>query len=119
LIPIFIFFFYSTINISHTLFIHDQRKHLIKDSFKITFHKLKIYYQFIIFNIAITLIYLIIYNILHFIFKFLVTKNQQILINYGSAYLKIFQISSIIFIYLLISFNRIYFYGRINKNVLP
>lgn len=115
----FLFFAYSTINISHTLFIKDQKNKIIKKSFNTAFNKINKYGTFIIWNIILILIYLILYNIIHLIFRLTLFTNKELLTTYGSTYLKIFNIISIIFIYLLISFNRIYFYERIDKNVLP
>lgn len=117
LVP-FLFFTYSMINISHTLFIRHQRNKIIKQSFNITFNKLKQYGMFIIWNLILTIIYLLFYNIIHLIFRFLIFSNQELLTAYGSIYLKAFNIISIIFICLLIAFNRIYFYERIGENVL-
>ena len=150
----FLFFIYSIINISHTLFIKllnpkdskgfrseaskpfrkskafskrlgnsknfqsNIRKQTIKKSLNITFNKINKYGMFIIWNIILILIYLLFYNIIHLIFRFLIFTNKEILTAYGSTYLKIFNIVSIIFIYLIIAFNRIYFYERIDKNVL-
>jgi len=118
LIP-FLFFLYSIINISHTLFIKDEKKKLIKKSFKIAFNKIKNYGMFITWDIILILIYLVIYNIIHLIFRFTLFANKELLANYGSAYLKIFNIVSLIVFYLIIAFNRIYFYKTIDKNVLP
>jgi len=117
LIP-FLFFFYSIINISHTLFIKNKKEKIIKKSFNIAFNKINHYGMFIVWNVILILIYLLIYNIIHLIFRFTIFTNQEILTAYGSTYLKIFNIISIIFIYLIIAFNRIYFYERIDKNVL-
>lgn len=113
-----LFFIYSIINISHTLFIKNEKNKIIKKSFKIAFNKINNYGMFIVWNIILTLIYLLFYNIIHLIFRFFIFTNKEILTTYGSIYLKIFNIISIIFIYLIIAFNRIYFYERIDKNVL-
>ncbi len=117
LIP-FLFFTYSMINISHTLFIRHQRKKIIRQSFNIAFNKIKRYGMFITWNLILTIIYLLFYNIIHLLFRFLIFSNKELLTAYGSVYLKAFNIISIIFIYLLIAFNRIYFYERIGENVL-
>lgn len=117
LIP-FLFFFYSIINISHTLFIKGMKKGIIKKSFTVAFNKIPKYGTFILWNIGLTLIYLLFYNIIHLLFRFTLFTNQQLLTTYGSIYLKIFNMLSIIFIYLIIAFNRIYFYERIGENVL-
>jgi len=116
-IPFFLLL-YSIANISHTLFINNHRKKIIRQSFSIAFNKIKRYGSFIAWDILLILIYLIIYNIIHLIFRFTIFLNQQILTSYGPLYLKIFNIISIIVLYLIIAFNRIYFYETIKKNVL-
>jgi len=114
----FLFFVYSIINISHTLFIKEQKNKIIRKSFNIAFNKINKYGAFIIWNLILILTYLLLYNIIHLIFRFTIFTNQELLTTYGSIYLKIFNIISIIFIYLIISLNRIYFYKKIDKNVL-
>jgi hypothetical protein len=115
LIP-FLFFLYSIINISHTFFINKKEKPL-KSSFKILFTKINKYGMFIVWNIALILIYLIFYNIIHLLLKFTIFTNQEILAAYGGIYLKTLNIVSLIAVFLLIAFNRIYFY-ELGKNVL-
>ncbi len=116
LIP-FLFFLYSIINISHILFIQGTRKGIIKKSFDIAFNKIDRYGMFVVWNIILTLLYSLLYNIISFFFKAFIFTNQEMLTSYGDIYSKIINIISIIFIYLVISFNRIYFYERL-KNVL-
>ena len=116
LIP-FLFFLYSIINISHTFFINKKEKPL-KSSFKILFTKINKYGLFIVWNLVLILIYLIFYNIIHLLLKFTIFSNQEILAAYGGIYLKTFNIISLIAIFLLIAFNRIYFYEIAGKNVL-
>lgn len=117
LIPFF-FFAYSIINISHTLFIQNHRDKIIKASFNITFKKINKYSMFIVWNIGFVLIYLLLYNIVNIILKFLIFTNQEAIAAYGPTYLNILNIVSMVIIYLIIAFNRIYFYERIDKNVL-
>ena len=117
LIP-FLFFCYSIVNISHTLFIKNGGKKIIRKGFNIAFNKIKRYGMFIIWDLAIILIYLIFYNLIHLIFRLSIFSNEQILASYGDIYLKIFNIISLIVLYLIIAFNRIYFYERIEKDVL-
>ncbi len=117
LIPL-IFFLYSIINISHIFFIKTDEKGIIKKSFKLSFNKINKYGMFIMWDIAFIAIYLLFYNIIHLIFRFFIFSNQQMLTSYGGLYLIIFNIFSLIVFYLIIAFNRIYFYKRIGKNVL-
>ena len=117
LIPL-IFFVYSIINISHTLFIKNQRERIIRKSFNIAFTKIKQYGMFIVWDILLALIYLLFYNLIHLFFRFIIFSNQELLTAYGNIYLKTFNIISVIFLYIIIAFNRIYFYERIDKNVL-
>ncbi len=114
-IPLF-FFVYSIVNIAHTLFIQSKRDRIIKQSFKISFSRIKGYGSFVIFDIVIILLYLILFNIVHLIFRFTIFQNIQLLASYGPLYLKIFNIVSIIVIYLIVALNRIYFLEK--KNVL-
>jgi len=117
LIP-FLFFLYSTVNISHTLFISGQRNRLIRKSLNTAFNKIPQYGMFIVWSTILILIYLIFYNFIHLLFRFTLFTNEQILTAYYAPYMKIFSIISLIFLYLVIAFNRIYFYERIDKNVL-
>lgn len=114
----FLFFMYSIINIAHTRFINNKKDKIIKQSINIAFNKIPKYGPFIIWNILLTIIYLLIYNIIHVILRFTLFLNKEILASYAPLYLKIFNIISIIIIYLIIAFNRIYFYERMDKNVL-
>ena len=114
----FLFFFYSTISISHTLFIKKEEKGIIKKSFKIAFNKINKYGMFIVWDAIFAFVYLLFYNLIHLIFRIFVFSNQELLVSYGSLYLKIFNIISLIVIYKILAFNRIYFYGRIDNNVL-
>ncbi|MBW2988705.1 hypothetical protein KY358_00140 [Candidatus Woesearchaeota archaeon] len=115
----FAFFSYSILNIAHTLFIKDRRSGMIRSSFKIAFHKTRAYSSFAFWSILLALSYLVIYNILHQLFRFTLFLNKDFLSAYGPLYVRIFNISSIIFVYLIIAFNRIYFLENIDKNVLP
>lgn len=117
LIP-FLFFVYSLINIAHTLHIQGVKKGIIKKSFSIAFNKINKYGIFLVWDIILISIYLLFYNLIHLIFRSLVFTNRELLATYSSTYLKAFNIISIIFIYLIVAFNRIYFQERINKNVL-
>lgn len=114
----YLFFVYSIINIAHTLYIKGAKKGIIKKSISIVFNKLNKYGMFIVWDIILLFIYLLFYNIVHLIFKFTIFTNQQILNAYGNTYMKLFNILSIILFYLMIAFNRIYFYKKIDKNVL-
>ncbi len=114
----FMFFCYSIINVGHTFFIKGVEKGLIKKSFSIGFNNIKRYGMFIVWDVILVLVYLLLYNIIHLIFRFTIFKNQQMLMDYGSMYMKIFNIISLVFVYLLIAFNRIYFYELRDKNVL-
>ena len=116
LIP-FIFFLYSILNIAHTKFIKQETK-LFRKSFKTTFKKIKTYGTFILWNISIALAYLLVYNIIHIILRYTLFANKNILTLYGGIYVQTFNIISLIFLYFIISFNRIYFL-ELAKNVLP
>jgi hypothetical protein len=114
----FLFFCYSIINIGHTFFIKGVEKGLVKKSFMASFNKIKKYGMFLVCDIILVLVYLLLYNIIHLILRFTIFANKEILSAYGGTYMKIFNIISLIFVYLLIAFNRIYFYELRDKNVL-
>lgn len=114
----FLFFFYSVLNISHTLSVKNERSKLIKNSFIIAFNKIPKYGAFIIWDIVLVSVYLLFYNSIHLIFRLLFFTSAERIAAYGSIYLKILNIIFIIFIYLVIAFNRIYFCNRIDKNAL-
>lgn len=116
LIP-FVFFLYSLINIIHTIFIRGAKKDIIKKSLDITFSRISKYGMFIIWDVILFSIYILFYNLINLIFRFLIFTSAESLTIYGHIYLKTFNIISIIFVYLIISFNRIYFYEKL-KNVL-
>ncbi len=113
----FLFFIYSILNIGHTLFIKEEKK-LIKTSFKIAFKRINKYGMFIVWDAFLILLYLLFYNLIHLLFRVLIFSNQELLAKFGSVYLTTFNIISIIFVYMVLAFNRIYFFERINKNVL-
>lgn len=113
----FLFLVYSILNINHTLFVKNEEK-VVKKGFSIAFAKVNKYWTFIVWDVILVFIYLLFYNIIHLLFRFTIFLNKEILTTYGPIYLKIFNIISLIFIYLIISFNRIYFYEKIDENVL-
>lgn len=115
LLAIFLFFLYSVINISHTLFIKNEGDKIIRKSINIAFNKIDRYGMFIVWNSAVVLVYLISYNL---IIRLLIFVNRDLFASYGGVYEKIFSIVSFVIIYLIIAFNRIYFYEKIDKDVL-
>ena len=114
----FLFFLYSVINVSHTIFAKEGKKGVIKKGFSIAFRKIVRYGAFLIWDFIIFAVYLLIYNLIHLIFRKFVFVNETLLASYGGLYLTIFNIASLIALYLVISFNRVYFYGGIDKDVL-
>ncbi|MBW2975141.1 hypothetical protein KY366_05480 [Candidatus Woesearchaeota archaeon] len=117
---ILFFFAYSVTNIAHTLFIKNRRNRVIRNTFRIAFRKITKYGTFKIWNTFLIITYIVIYNIVNLVVRLTVSLNQEALTPYVPLYLKLFNIASIIFIYLVVAFNRIYFYEKIsNKNVLP
>ncbi len=115
----FLFFSYSIIKISHILFIKNknEKKGIIKKSFGITFTKIHKYWVFIVWDCCFVLIYLLIYNIVHLIFKSFIFVNKGMITSYGNVYLQSFNVISLIVFCVIIAFNRIYFYERIgNEN---
>ena len=71
--------------------------------------------MFIIWNSVVILIYLVLHNL---ILRLLIFVNKDLLVSYGSVYEKIFNVVSLVVIYLIMAFNRIYFYERIDEDVL-
>ncbi|MEA2037463.1 MAG: hypothetical protein U9O94_08180 [Nanoarchaeota archaeon] len=114
----FLLLWYSVINISHVLLMKDKKEKIIRKSFKIAFTKINEYGMFVAWDVIAVITYLLFYSLIHLIFRFAVFSNEQISSNFLPIYLKIFSIVSLIVLYLIISFNRIYFYERIDKDVL-
>lgn len=115
LLAVFLFFLYSVINISHTLFIKNEGDRIIRKSIDIAFNKIDKYGMFIIWNSVVILIYLVLHNL---ILRLLIFVNKDLLVSYGGVYEKIFNIVSLVVIYLIMAFNRMYFYERIDEDVL-
>ena len=115
LVP-FLFFFYSILNISHMLFTKNN-KNPIKKSFQIAFNDIKNYGAFILWDLSLLGVYFLLYNLIHLILTYTLFTNENILASIAPSYLSAFNLISMIFIYIIIAFNRIYFFERI-KNVL-
>ena len=114
----FLLLLYSVINISHTMFVKGFREKVARRSFKITVYKIKSYGMFLAWDIVLILVYLVVYNMINLLFKFFILTSSEMINSYGGVYVKTANIISLIFVYLIIAFNRVYFYERIDKSVL-
>lgn len=113
LVP-FAFFFYAIINIAHSLFINlINTKDVLRKTIKITFTNIKSYAGIYLSSIIIFSIYYFIYYIVA-----LALKNTSSYIVYYSIYLKIFIVLTGIILYIMIFFNRVYFYLIIKEKFL-
>ena len=110
----FIFFFYAIINIAHSLFIDlTNIKDILRKTIKITFTNIKSYAGIYLSSIIIFVIYYLIYYLINSILK-----NTMSSIFYYSIYLNIFMILTGIIFYIVIFFNRVYFYLIIKEKFL-
>ena len=110
----FISFSYAIINIMHTLFINlKKNKEVLIKTIKIAFIGIKSYAGIYLSSIAILIAYYFFYYTISFILK-----NTASYMIYYSAYLKIFIILTGIILYLIIFFNRAYFYLIIKEKFL-
>lgn len=107
----FIFFSYAMINIAHSLFINlTNIKDVIRKAFKITFTSIKSYAGIYLSGIIIFAIYYFIYFMINS-----VLRNTASYIFYYSLYIKIFMVLAGVIFYIVIFFNRVYFYLIIEK----
>ncbi len=119
---VYLFFFYSTIQISNIIFIKFDKtklRRLLRDSFFIVFKKIMKYGTYLCWDIVGIFLYLLFYNIVHVIFRAFVFSNKELIIRYAPSYLRVFNIVSLVFVYFMLAFNRFYLYAIIDKNVLP
>ena len=112
--PLFLIL-YIFINISHTLFSENLN---IKETVKNTFNiiaKVTSYIGIFLTNIIAIIIYFIIFYFIGLILKATIFKGYLAPIKYYNIYTIIFSIITTIFFYLIIFFNRIYFYNIIRN----
>jgi hypothetical protein len=103
---------YTFMNISHTLFSENftNIKEIVKKTFTII-SKVPSYAGIFLINIIAIFIYFVIFYFIGLILKATIFKNYLTSIKYFTVYSTIFTIVTTIFFYLIILFNRIYFYN--------
>ena len=113
----FLLFLYVVINVSHSLFYQgSSMKDSIKNGFKITFAKIRIYRETILIIILAALLLWLLFLGSGYLIRFIANKNYNL---YLSAYAYFKQSSIIVFdivFYLVILINRISFYAIIREN---
>lgn len=104
---------YILINISHSKFFLKSEKKLaiIKKSFN-SFLALKNYFFVFIYDLILIIIYFIIFYVIGWILRTTIFTGQSAAVRY-SWYEASFVVVSVVFFYLLLYINRIYFYKRI------
>jgi len=106
MIPLFIFI-YVYLNLTHSLF---TTGHNLKETIKkglVLFKQIKPYYGILIFSIFVFFVY----TLILFIINLIITSSTSVNIL---VYNKIFTVITTIVFYLIIAFNRIYFYIMID-----
>ena len=108
------FFSYAVINIAHSLFINSANiKDVLIKTIKITFANIKSYAGIYLSSVIIFAVYYFVYY-----GSMLLLKNTASYMIYYSAYLKIFIVLTGIIAYIIIFFNRAYFYLIIKEKFL-
>jgi len=100
---------YAFYNFTHSAFI---LKHELKDSLKAAFKHIltKSYLGILLFSLIVIGAYIILYFLVGLVFKDAIIKNYESFVNISS-------IIAIILVYLLFSFNRIYFFFVAEKHI--
>ena len=112
----FIFFSYPLINITHSLFEEGSNiKDSLKKGFKITFGKIKSYAAVYLHSIIVFVIYIVLFYIFGLILKYTLFRDLQAYAGYYPIYVGFFNITATILLFLIIAFNRIYFYNAVRK----
>ena len=110
----FFLILYIFINISHTLFSEFKEvgmKEVVRNTFR-TVAKIKAYAGIFLMNIAAIIVYFIVFYFIGLVLKATIFKGYMVSIQ---PYNMIFAIITNIFLYLILFFNRIYFYNVIKN----
>ena len=110
--------FYSFMNISHTTFSESKKLKLgqnIKSSF-IIMKKFGKYFKLFLMNLAAIIVYFIFYALFGLLLKITIFSSSEMVVKYNDIYVTAFVIITTLFFYLIVLFNRIYFYKTV-KNV--
>ncbi len=108
---------YIIINISHTLF-SEYEKSGIKETIKKTFSiiaKVRSYIGIFLMDAAVIFIYFVVFYLIGVMLKATALQDYAAQVKYSNIYTLIFAILTSIFFYLVIVFNRIYFYNIIKS----
>lgn len=111
-IPLFLIFYIFT-NINHALF-SESGKSSIKSTFNLL-AKVKSYAGVILANIIAVIVYSFIFYLIGSILKSTLFKGYLASVRYYNIYTVIFAIITTLFLYLIVFFNRIYFYNIIRN----
>lgn len=109
LFVLFMVIIYAFYHFANSAFI---LKHGVSSSLKksIKSSLTKAYLGVIVFNLAILIVYIVLYVVLGLVFKDFIVKNYSVYVNFSS-------IITLIVIYVLFSFNRIYFYFAAERHI--
>lgn len=116
-IPLFLLFYYF-VNFSHTSFAQSEKIRLssnLKESFRLL-GKFKEYAKLFLINLGAVIAYAIIYFLIGSLFKITLFSSRTMVAKYNNIYVASFVIITTLFFYLILLFNRIYFF-KIVKNV--
>ena len=111
----FVFFSYAFLNISHSLFLNiPNNKAILKKVFSITFTKFKSYSGIYLWSIILLIIYFAIFKLV----SFFIVNNPNMNFQSYETYQNTSLIVTAIAIYIIIFFNRSYFYLIIKEKFL-
>ena len=115
--PFFVFFLMAIVHIAHAAFIHGSTQRNFKKSFSLTFKKVKRYGAFLLWDIAFIGVFYIVFNAIHILLRYTVFTNQALVARLSQPYTSLISIVSLVFIFLILGFNRLYFLEADRKNV--
>lgn len=107
----FIFFSYVIFNISHVLFAKGERKKVFRRSVFLAFKPAR-YYGFLVWNLVFIIGFLAFLNAIHFAIRYTFFTSAERIAAYASGYLMATNAVFLIFAYLVIAFNRVYFFEK-------
>lgn len=104
-----LFFYYPFFNLCQSMF-YKQNKNPIRNSLRITFKGIQKYISIYLTSIMLLAAYYIISLIFTLVFKYALFRTEELYHAYYPGFLAVYQVITIIVLYLLMSFNRIEFY---------
>ncbi|MBI2138624.1 hypothetical protein HYU13_03485 [Candidatus Woesearchaeota archaeon] len=116
----FILYLYALINIAHSFFVRDHGgQGIVVRAIHALFSKVKKFGVFLFWDILLGAFFYFLYFLMHLFFTKAVFFNQAAVNALGSYYSQWLAFLSSLFLYLIIGFNRIYFYERVEAYVEP